>query len=532
MSFLDDLAVYLREVAQPFNRPAVAVMAPSHIDPAGVRSTLVRSLERLEKEGKLSTGGLDGLFSTWQRGDAIIRFANRLAQLLGESIGRDASNEEIKTWIEVAIARRMGLQDSLSSRFRNLELDRLSNIAQDYAFGGPGRRVDIAAYASAIRATRGTGSERALTSIGRVFLELSGRDAIRWLLFVEAAQSFGRSDPWRLSRETAKELGSQTDWVDVWGDEEGFPWAEETLWRLDALGLVSIVEDPDLQQTFLNVLPTGRDLLNEIASREGSPMSVLADSLIADLTLSAAETVAGRATTKGTADVQASAVAEATARHARMVAHEIRNMLVPVKTALGALYREVQLEPPGEVVARRREGLDRGIDSIFRFVDQLVGLAALAATPPEPFDVLPTLRDGVAAIEAESGLRVDAVLPASLPPISGHRARVVMALTNVLRNASQAVPSKSPIIRLHAESIEDARAVRILIEDNGPGVPEAMRRAIFEEGISLRGGSGLGLALVREVFEKEMKGLVACDTSPLGGARFIIRIPTTGTERP
>jgi signal transduction histidine kinase len=72
--------------------------------------------------------------------------------------------------------------------------------------------------------------------------------------------------------------------------------------------------------------------------------------------------------------------------------------------------------------------------------------------------------------------------------------------------------------------------VLVTIEDNGPGVPENMRRAIFDEGISLRpGGAGLGLALVREVIEKEMKGLVACDASPLGGARFVIRMPTTGT---
>jgi signal transduction histidine kinase len=208
-------------------------------------------------------------------------------------------------------------------------------------------------------------------------------------------------------------------------------------------------------------------------------------------------------------------------------------MLVPVKTALGAFYREVLMaEQPGDVVARRSPGIDRGIDSVFRFIDQLVELARFAATPPEALELLPAIRDAISAVEMESGRQVEQVLPATLPPVSGHRARVVMALTNVLRNAVQAVPSQSPVIRIQAESIEGASAVRISVEDNGPGVPETMRRAIFDEGISLRGGSGLGLALVREVFEKEMKGLVACDASPLGGARFVMRIPTTGMERP
>ncbi|ATB43622.1 hypothetical protein CYFUS_009102 [Cystobacter fuscus] len=208
-------------------------------------------------------------------------------------------------------------------------------------------------------------------------------------------------------------------------------------------------------------------------------------------------------------------------------------MLVPVKTALGAFYREVQTaEHPGDVVARRKEGIDRGIDSVFRFIGQLVELSQFAATPPEPFDMLVALRDAVSVIESESGRRIEQVLPAQLPPVSGHRARVVTAIANILRNATQAVATESPVIRIEAESIEGASAVRLLVEDNGPGVPEPMRRAIFDEGVSLRGGSGLGLALVREVFEKEMRGLVACEASSLGGARFVVRVPTTGTERP
>ncbi len=396
----------------------------------------------------------------------------------------------------------------------------------------PAVSIDVAAYAAAIRAVRGSGAGAAITPIGRVFLELTGRDAVRWLLHVEAAQSFGPADPWRLSRESAKAMIRQTawhfDWVDV---PESFP-ASETLKRLEALSLVSILENDDDFKTEINVLSVGQELLTEIARQDESPLSVLAGSLLADLTLSAAEVVTARAA-ESTSNVQASAVAEATARYSRMVAHEIRNMLVPVKTALGALYREVLVaEQPGEVVSRRSQGIDRGIDSVFRFIEQLVELSRYAATPPEAFDLLPAIRDAVSAVENEAGQRIEQVLPATLPLISGHRARVVMALTNVLRNAAQAVPPESPLIRIQAEALEGATAVRISVEDNGPGVPESLRRAIFEEGLSLRGGSGLGLALVREVFEKEMKGLVACDASPLGGARFVMRIPTTGMERP
>jgi signal transduction histidine kinase len=54
-----------------------------------------------------------------------------------------------------------------------------------------------------------------------------------------------------------------------------------------------------------------------------------------------------------------------------------------------------------------------------------------------------------------------------------------------------------------------------------------MRRAIFEPGVALRlGGSGQGLALVRQVIEEELGGTVTCEESPLGGARFVLVIPT------
>lgn len=535
MSFLDRLGDYLREVSQSPERQGSSAPSVS-IDPAFARNSLIRALERLEQEHavveKTPRVRLELLLAHWQEDDRVVRFARRLVPLLRESIGRDASDKEIESWVELAIANQVGLKDGLPSRIRTLEIERLAEIARADAFGQRDEHIDVAAYAAAIRATRRTGAGLALTPIGRVFLELTGRDAIRWLLHIEAAQSFGPTDPWRLSQESARVLVSEPSWGFYWGHEpEGFPhW--ETVRRLEALGLISTHDDDDDGRTSLGALSIGEILITEIAKKEESPMSVLAGSLLADLTLSAADVAVGRASGR-LAEVQASPVAEATARHSRMVAHEIRNILVPVKTALGAFYREVLLEEqPGDVIARRREGIDRGIDSIFRFVDQLVELSKFAAIPSEPFDLLSAIRDAVAAVEAEADRRIEQALPATLPPVSGHRARVVMALTNVLRNASQAVPSESPTIRIQAEALERASAVRISVEDNGPGVPETMRRAIFEEGISLRGSSGLGLALVREVFEKEMRGLVACDASPLGGARFVMRIPTTGMERP
>lgn len=510
------------------------------VDPAFARNALIRCLERMDRgeelrhDGSLPQARSEDIFKSWQQGGAVVRFARHLSQLLRESIGSGATNNEMKTWIEIALARQVGLTDSLPSRIRTMELDRLAAIARSTVFSRfEAEAVDRVQYSAAIRATRELDSKLFLTPIGQIFLEMKGRDAIRWLLHVEAAQSFGPADPWHIGRETALELVQRPVWYYYWPDQEieGLPDSWKSTWRLAALGLVKIRDDAGAETTELEVLPVGRQLLTEIAEEDESPMSVLAKSVLSDLTLSAAGNATGGAE-RITESVQSTAVAEATARHSRLVAHEIRNMLVPVKTSLNAFYREVLVsEQPAEVMSRRRDGIDRGIDSVFRFISQLVELSRFAATPPEPFDTLSAIRDAISTVEVEAGRRIEQVLPLTLPPVSGHRARVITALINVLRNAAQAVPTEAPFIRIEAEALEGASAVRILVEDNGPGVPESMRRAIFDEGFSLRGGSGLGLALVREVFEKEMRGLVACDASSLGGARFVIRVPATGTER-
>lgn len=534
MAFIDTLKKYLIDVRQ--GHAQATGLNPSIFEPANARAHLIRCLERLEQQER-SNRVADKtkywqLLCRWQNGDVVVRFAQTLVQRLLEGMSKGATAQELQIQIEVAIARRLGLPDQLQSTIRTLELDRLARIVEIETLADEDtvepHQVDT--YAAAIRATRGEAALVALTPVGRVFLEITGRDAIRWLLHVEIAQSTGPADDWRLSRETARVLAEETGWEFFDGDPdpEPFPHSWVTLRRLRAFGLVSIAYSREEGVTALATLPLGRDLFQEVSSEEESPMSNLAKSLLADLTLSAAEVVSRPSNEETGARASA---AEATARTARLVAHEIRNALVPVKTSLGVLYREMLLNPSSDTLTRRKEGIDRGIDAVFRFVEQLVKLSALAAKPPEPFDGLSAIRDAVALVEAESGVRIEQALPPALPPVSGHRDRVVMAVTNVLRNATQAVTGSPAAVRISAEAVDGERAVLLTVEDNGPGVPENMRQAIFNEGISLRpGGSGMGLALVREVFEREMKGLVSCDASSLGGARFLIRMPTTGVE--
>ena len=95
-------------------------------------------------------------------------------------------------------------------------------------------------------------------------------------------------------------------------------------------------------------------------------------------------------------------------------------------------------------------------------------------------------------------------------------------LSNGLRHAST---------RVVVEVARGDGVVRLVVHDDGSGIPEDRREAVFERFVRLdearnrdAGGAGLGLAIVRKVVEAA-GGTVSVDTGPLGGARFVVTLP-------
>jgi signal transduction histidine kinase len=383
-------------------------------------------------------------------------------------------------------------------------------------------------YALEIRAVRRSGGKRILTPIGRLILELPDRDALRWMLAVEAVQAHGVEDEWRLSRTSATKLlkfpEGDYDSTDEARMAELIPW--NILTRLTKMGIAEIIYDAGNEIARYKVIAEGRLLLEEIASGQSTPLVVLAQALLED------ETAAIIGQFRPVAElVQREGAAAATTRHARMVAHEIRNALVPVQVAIGAFYRDLERRGEGTFIEEHRGAIDGGIDRIFTFVKEMVNVAARGAEPTEPFDVTPAIEGAIAAVASDLGLKVSFAPPGNLPPIVGHRSRFTLAIINLLRNAAQTRTERDVEVRIAADMSADGDAVVISVDDDGPGVPPEFREAIFRRGVSLRPGgegAGEGLALVREVVETEMGGRATCEQSPSGGARLVLRISVNG----
>jgi signal transduction histidine kinase len=96
------------------------------------------------------------------------------------------------------------------------------------------------------------------------------------------------------------------------------------------------------------------------------------------------------------------------------------------------------------------------------------------------------------------------------------------ALINILTNAEQASPPGGTI---HARTRREAAWGVVEIEDEGPGIPKAHHKRVFEMFFSTRpGGTGLGLPLARAAVESS-GGTLAVSTGARGGACLSIRLP-------
>ena len=179
------------------------------------------------------------------------------------------------------------------------------------------------------------------------------------------------------------------------------------------------------------------------------------------------------------------------------------------RTALTVLAEQEQLSALVDdllTLSRLDEGEFRPSPAI-----DLVELASAEASRPRPLRPLVRTRSG---------------LDASVP---GDGRLLERMLRNLVDNA---VRHAEGTVELSVGRTTDAVVVHV--DDDGPGVAESHRNAVFERFTRLdeardrdRGGSGLGLAIVREVATVH-GGTVSCSAAPLGGARFTVVLPADG----
>jgi len=226
-----------------------------------------------------------------------------------------------------------------------------------------------------------------------------------------------------------------------------------------------------------------------------------------------------------------------------VVSHELQTPLTAIKGAL-ELVLDDDTGQLTRVQRRFLDTIDRNSSRLISLVGDLLDMSRLEAgrveLNPQPLDTPNVVRGVVGALAnlfESRNTQVSLALPESVPPILGDRRRVEQILTNLLANAAKYTPPGGEV-EVSASSTESE--VSLSVSDNGPGVPEGEREAVFDK--FYRGpdalrrsepGSGLGLAIVKSLVELH-GGSVSVENVNGGvgkhGARFVVKLPRAAEE--
>jgi two-component system sensor histidine kinase KdpD len=215
------------------------------------------------------------------------------------------------------------------------------------------------------------------------------------------------------------------------------------------------------------------------------------------------------------------------------VSHDLRTPLVSVIGATSALAEEATELPE----TSRRELIQTALDEarrLDRTVQNLLDMTRLGHGALKPNRATVDLRETVGRVRADLArtlarhpLVVD--MPRDLPMLHVDPVLIGQALANVLENAAKYAPAGSAI-RLSAQA-RGSREVQVSVDDEGPGIPEAERVAVFDlfhraaRGDGAPAGTGMGLAIVKGLVEAH-GGSVWAEAAPGGhGTRIALVLP-------
>ncbi len=218
---------------------------------------------------------------------------------------------------------------------------------------------------------------------------------------------------------------------------------------------------------------------------------------------------------------------------ASSVAHEVGNPLAAIATAVEGLLRSMDApdgSPPGEL----REYLEIVRKQVFRcreVTERLLGFARVPSRRLASVDAAAAAREVLAlvALQARSQqVEVRASLDGPALAIA-EGLLLQQVFLNLILNALQAMPSGGVLsVEAHASGDE----VRIAIADTGPGIPEAVRRRLFEPFRRARpDGTGTGLGLfLSAALVRACEGVLSVESEPGRGAVFTVRLKRAPRE--
>ncbi|MEO8672827.1 MAG: ATP-binding protein [Tahibacter sp.] len=216
-----------------------------------------------------------------------------------------------------------------------------------------------------------------------------------------------------------------------------------------------------------------------------------------------------------------------------MLAHELRNPLAPVRSALHVLRRSAD---DADKVQITTEVMERQITQMVRLVDDLLDVSRISRGKIElrrsVLDLGPVIEHAIEtcrpALEL-AGQHLETSVPEGPLLLDADSARLTQVFSNLLSNASK-FSGRGAHIALRVETAGDT--VRIAISDDGIGIAPEKIGQIFEMFIQVdqslersQGGLGIGLMLVKTIVELHSGRIQASSAGPGQGSEFVVILP-------
>ena len=221
---------------------------------------------------------------------------------------------------------------------------------------------------------------------------------------------------------------------------------------------------------------------------------------------------------------------------ARRLAHEIKNPLTPIQMSVETMRKSWKKKHPSfeEIFEESTATILEETARLKRIVSEFSEFARM----PKPMLMPIDLSEAVASCVSlyQGSVTTEKSLADDLPPILADRDQLTQMLLNLLENARDAVTGEGENadrdgrISISTRLTERGDRVQVVIEDNGPGIPDDVKEKLFTPYFTTKqGGTGLGLAIVHRMVS-DHGGRIAVTDAPGGGARFTVEFPASDEQ--
>ena len=226
------------------------------------------------------------------------------------------------------------------------------------------------------------------------------------------------------------------------------------------------------------------------------------------------------------------------------VTHDLRTPLTAIKASATTLLEAANAELPLSRADRREllEVIDEESDRLNRFIESMVELARLEAgafvLPRRWGDVEEIIGSALQRAErVAQGHRIECKIAPELPLVRADERALAEVVFTLIDNACKYSPAGSRVL-MRAEALTESERIRVTVEDEGPGIPLALREKVFDKFFRAdaaacqlpRGGSGMGLAIARGIVEAHGGNIWIEDGARGRGTRVHFTVPIGDDE--